>query len=400
MRLPHLLPATAAVAFGAILATASPAAAAPITAYEMPFPCGESWTGTTRASHSPSVNAVDWNRPDDVGDPVVAAAAGVVTTAVPNGTRGYGRYVVVDHGNGESTLYAHLQSVNVGVGQAVDQGSLVGLLGETGNATGPHLHFEERLNGKDVAPYVHGLKYAFGIEQQSQNCPDVPLAGNFVGDGVAELAVFDRATSTFQISQPTGPMVLAFGVSTDQPIVGDWDGDGLMNVGIRRATDRTFQLGLPTGIVTVVMGNRSDIPVAGDWDGNGTWDIGVRKASSNVFRLRKPDGKSIPVRLGKAGDIPVSGDWNGDGVTDLGVYDLTKARFTLRIQDANGLVWLTRVVYGAPGDLPVTGDWDGNGRTDLGVWKPSTAQFFQRIASAPSAPAQRSVTEAYGSPRE
>ena len=62
---------------GAVLA-ASPAVAAPTiptTAYEMPFPCGETWTGTTRPSHSPSRWSVDWNRTDDVGDPVVAAAA-------------------------------------------------------------------------------------------------------------------------------------------------------------------------------------------------------------------------------------------------------------------------------------------------------------------------------------
>jgi hypothetical protein len=400
MRLPRLFAATAVVVVGAILATASPAAAAPLTAYEMPFPCGESWTGTTRPSHSPSASSIDWNRPDDVGDPVVAAAAGVVTTAVPNGTRGYGRHVVVDHGNGESTLYAHLQTVNVGVGQSVDQGALLGLLGETGNATGPHLHFEERLDGKTVRPWFHAAKFVFGITHQSQNCPDVPLAGNFVGDGIAELAVFDRATASFQISQPTGPIMVPYGLGTDQPVVGDWDGDGTVNVGVRRASVRTFYLSTPAGSIGIVMGNRSDTPVAGDWDGNGTWDIGVRKASSNVFRLRKPDGKSIPVRLGKVGDIPIAGDWNGDGVTDLGVYDLTKARFTLRIKDANGLVWLTRVVYGTPGDLPVTGDWDGNGRTDLGVWNPSTAQFFQRIATSPTAPASRSVTKAYGTPRQ
>ena len=220
MRLPRLLPATALLAVGAVLATASAAAAAPLTAYEMPFPCGQAWTGTTRPSHSPSPWSIDWNRTDDVGDPVVAAAAGVVTTAVPNGTRGYGRYVVVDHGNGESTLYGHLQTVNVGIGQTVDQGSLVGLLGDTGNATGPHLHFEERLNGKTVEPWFHGAAFAFGSTPQSQNCPDVPMAGNFVGDGVAELAVFDRATSTFQISQPTGPILVTFGVGTDSPVVG------------------------------------------------------------------------------------------------------------------------------------------------------------------------------------
>jgi len=400
MPLPRPLLASAALAaVTAVVVTAAPAVAAPVTAYEMPFPCSEAWTGTTRASHSPSKLAVDWNRTDDVGDPVVAAATGVVATAVPNGTRGYGRYVVLDHGNGESTLYAHLSTVSVGVGQVVDQGTLLGTVGETGNATGPHLHFEERLNDKDVTPWFHGAAFVLGTTQQSQNCPDVPLAGNFVGDGIAELAVFDRSTASFQISQPTGPIVVTFGLATDTPVVGDWNGDGVTDVGVRRSSDRTFYLNTPTGLVPVVMGNRSDLPVAGDWNGDHVWDIGVRKASSNVFRLRKPDGKSIPVRLGKAGDIPVTGDWNGDGTTDLGVYDITKARFTLRVRDANGMVWLSRVVYGLPGDLPVTGDWDGNGRTDLGVWRPGVAQFFQRFAVSPSAPMTKSVTRTYGRPR-
>jgi hypothetical protein len=400
MRLPRsLLLSAASAVVGALVLTAAPANAAPVTAYEMPFPCSQAWTGTTRSGHSPSYYSVDWNRTDDLGDPVVAAAAGIVTTAVPDGTRSYGRYVVIDHGNGESSLYGHLSTVTVGVGQTVDQGTLLGTVGETGNATGPHLHFEERLNGQDLAPYFHGAAFAFGTTQASQNCPDVPIAGNFLGDRITELGVFDRSNATFQISQPTGPMVVPFGLGTDSPVVGDWDGDGWSNPGVRRAADRSFYLSLPSGTVSFKLGNRSDLPIAGDWNGDRLWDVGVRKADSNVFRLRKPDGHTYPVRLGKASDIPVTGDWNGDGTTDLGVYDITKARFTLRIQDANGLVWLSRVIYGLPGDLPVAGDWDGNGRTDLGVWRPGQAMFYQRIAPAPTAPATRSVTRAYGTPR-
>lgn len=399
MRLPRLAPATAVLALAAVVATASPAVAAPLTAFEMPFPCGESWTGTTRASHSPSSKAIDWNRPDDVGDPVVAAAAGVVTTAVPNGTRGYGRYVVVDHGNGESSLYAHLQVVNVGVGQSLDQGALIGLVGTSGNSSGPHLHFEERLKGTVVAPYFSNRQFVFGSTLQSRNCPNVPLAGNFVGGAVAELTVFDRGTATFKIRGPRGEVRIKYGRGTDQPLAGDWDGDGRANVAVRRAPERRFYLSTPAGTVQVVMGNRSDLPVAGDWDGDGKWEIGVRKADKNVFRLRRPDGTSFAVALGKASDIPVTGDWDGDGKTDLGVYDLTKARFTLRLQDEEGLVWLTRVIYGTPGDLPVTGDWDGNGKTDLGVWKPSTAQFSQRMATSPTARVEASVTTTYGRPR-
>ncbi len=107
-------------------------------------PVRQEWTGTTRASHSPSSKAVDCNRADDLGDQVVSAAPGVVTTAEPNGHERLRAVRRVEHGNGENTLYAHLTTVLVKVGQRLDQGTLLGTVGETGNATGPHLHFEER----------------------------------------------------------------------------------------------------------------------------------------------------------------------------------------------------------------------------------------------------------------
>ena len=75
----RLTPLTALTAALVLVATAAPAATAPLTAYQMPFPCGETWTGSTRAGHSPSPNAIDWNRNPDLGAPVVAAAPGIVT---------------------------------------------------------------------------------------------------------------------------------------------------------------------------------------------------------------------------------------------------------------------------------------------------------------------------------
>ena len=140
----------------AVVGTALPAFAAPEADYEMPFPCGQAWTGSTRANHSPSARSIDWNRTDDLGDPVVAAAAGTVAVADDGGS-GYGRWVMLDHGNGETTIYAHLSSLAVSAGQTVDQGMLLGTVGETGNATGPHLHFEERLNRSDIAAWFHGV---------------------------------------------------------------------------------------------------------------------------------------------------------------------------------------------------------------------------------------------------
>lgn len=84
------------------------------------------------------------------GTPVVAAAGGQVISAGWMG--GYGNLVVIDHGGGLATAYAHNSSVAVGGGQSVTQGQTIAYAGSTGNSTGPHLHFEVRVNGSAVDP--------------------------------------------------------------------------------------------------------------------------------------------------------------------------------------------------------------------------------------------------------
>jgi murein DD-endopeptidase MepM/ murein hydrolase activator NlpD len=88
--------------------------------------------------------------PAPTGTPVLAAAAGTVIYAGWLG--GYGLLVVVDHGGGLSTAYAHNSSITVSVGQSVAQGGAVALVGSTGNSSGPHVHFEVRVNGSAVDP--------------------------------------------------------------------------------------------------------------------------------------------------------------------------------------------------------------------------------------------------------
>ena len=84
------------------------------------------------------------------GTPIVAAAEGDVATATYNDS--YGNYVLVNHGGGTATLYAHMSSMAVSVGQHVTQGQVIGYVGSTGWATGPHLHFEIRVGGSTVDP--------------------------------------------------------------------------------------------------------------------------------------------------------------------------------------------------------------------------------------------------------
>lgn len=85
------------------------------------------------------------------GTDILASADGVVTTVTYN-EGGYGWYIVVYHGEGISTLYAHCSSTIAVVGETVKQGQVIGLVGMTGAATGPHIHFEVRENGTPVDP--------------------------------------------------------------------------------------------------------------------------------------------------------------------------------------------------------------------------------------------------------
>lgn len=85
------------------------------------------------------------------GQPIVAADSGTVILAGNQGD-GYGNYVIIDHGNGYKTLYGHMSSVAAYTGQQVSQGEVIGYVGSTGNSTGPHLHFEIRVNDVQTDP--------------------------------------------------------------------------------------------------------------------------------------------------------------------------------------------------------------------------------------------------------
>jgi len=96
--------------------------------------------------------AIDIGAPK--GTPIYAADSGYVTYAGWSDV-GYGRMIIIDHGNGFQTLYAHLSVYYVEEGQSVAKGEKIGLMGETGNATGPHLHFEIIRNGVRRNPLIY-----------------------------------------------------------------------------------------------------------------------------------------------------------------------------------------------------------------------------------------------------
>jgi len=93
-----------------------------------------------------------------VGTPVQASGGGTIVHAGPAGT--YGNLVVIDHGGGLETRYAHLDRIDVAKGQAITPGQTLGTVGATGRVTGPHLHFEVRRDGQPIDPEgeISGLK--------------------------------------------------------------------------------------------------------------------------------------------------------------------------------------------------------------------------------------------------
>ncbi|HEX8492121.1 MAG TPA: M23 family metallopeptidase [Pyrinomonadaceae bacterium] len=99
-------------------------------------------------------SSVEFHKGQDIsaptGTPVYATADGVVDVA--RWVKGYGNGIYIDHGNGISTRYGHLSRIDVVAGQTVKRGEQLGLVGSTGRSTGPHLHYEVRINGQPANP--------------------------------------------------------------------------------------------------------------------------------------------------------------------------------------------------------------------------------------------------------
>ncbi|RLZ10123.1 M23 family metallopeptidase [Acinetobacter sp. 2JN-4] len=177
-------------AFAIGIMTFVPFAAYAAPSFKAPFACGQTWSYSTYSGHN--YNALDWVRWDNgptSGAAVLASAGGTVSVSSAGWNGGAGNMVVINHGNGWSTHYFHLNSINVNVGASIGQGHQIGTVGSTGQSTGAHLHFEQRLNnsaqsivinGKSLAPYPYsyGQKALTSDNGCSGTTPPPPPTGN------------------------------------------------------------------------------------------------------------------------------------------------------------------------------------------------------------------------------
>lgn len=133
-----------------------------------------------------------------VGTPIYAAQTGVVTYAGEYG--GYGNVVVLSHGNNVYTLYGHTSELLVSLGQTVTQGQPVALMGATGRATGPHLHFEVHQGNT----YKDPVLYLLAVQEQLR------LAGKLPGAPAVAASVLSKALSQTALGEPELPTVPTF----------------------------------------------------------------------------------------------------------------------------------------------------------------------------------------------
>ena len=163
----RILAVLASLLLGVATLVAMPTQAQAAPNFKAPFPCGQKWTYDHHANEVR--RALDFVRSDGGatnGTPVLASAAGTAYRySQPSGA---GNYIVIDHGAGWKTYYFHLSAYSVANGAGVAQGQQIGVTGSTGNSSGPHIHYEQLLNGVGQNIVINGTGLAYpgeyGIE--------------------------------------------------------------------------------------------------------------------------------------------------------------------------------------------------------------------------------------------
>ena len=289
-------------------------------------------------------------------DPVSAVAAGAVV-AKGDANDGYGVKVVVDHGGGYTSLYAHLNFVAAGiaVGAQVAQGQTIGYADSTGNSTGNHLHLRVQLSGAAYKPEPMSGVSGFGSYGA---CTSDPTSPYWTSHGpIDDIAVWRPSNGTWYIRNIA---TIQWGLTGDIPVPADYDGDGDVDPAVYRpgnATGYPPNLGVwyIYGGSTIQHGLATDIPVPADYDGDGTVDLAVWRPSNGTWYIRN----IATIQWGLTGDIPVPADYDGDGDVDPAVY---------RPGNATGYppnlgVWYiyggSTIQHGLATDIPVPDDYDG-----------------------------------------
>ncbi|MET9321182.1 VCBS repeat domain-containing M23 family metallopeptidase [Streptomyces sp. NPDC003038] len=396
--------------------------------FQMPFTCGETWFGDSRPAHSPSANAVDWTHGSTTTNKPVLASAGGTVHLRDKGSTSYGKFITIDHGGGWSTLYAHLNAFKVQEGQRVAAGELIGLVGSTGGSTGPHLHFEQRLNSSYQRTVFNGTAFYPDASLTSKNCvappadpkPEGPggtttgdtgmidlASPDLTGDGVLDVVAVEKSTGKLWMYQGSATGTIAAGSSRvligtsgwlgmSNLTGGDFTGDGKDD--IVAVKESTGELWLYKGADNSTIGAGGRILIGtGGW--NGMSDLTALNLNgdvvSDIAAVEKSTGKlflypgSVGGQLGARKEIGTGG-WNGmSNLTGMDVNNSGKQDL-VAVEESSGKLFLypgdkgylsPRVEIGSSGwngmsDL-IGGDLQGaTGADDLVAVQNSTGKLF------------------------
>jgi hypothetical protein len=337
----------------------------------------------------------------NVGGEVVMAGGPGGASRCPR-TDAAGHSVVMNHENGHRSRYLHFDTPGTPPPwpstQTMDRGWIVGFEGSDGVSTGPHLHFETRVNATTFSCGFDGTAQdpygSTGYYLWTLNPPGYPpVACNYPVDSASGPGRYPgvfrpkpEGTQWHERYSNTGGSAnrsFDFATTCDIPVVGDWNNDGVDTPGVFRADEREWHLSNSVSgqsPFVCVYGQPTDFPVVGDWDGDGDDNIGIYRPSNRGWYLDEDDPDSdcdgahsiTPFSFGGSGDRPITGDWDNDDVVEAGVYRPSDSSWHLKSANtgASGLV-VSPYVYGQPWDYPLSGDWDWDGDDTPGLFRTS-----------------------------